>query len=275
MANLQFISDSPLGYELLVPRNAAFWSSVSSKVTVWYGPLPACNFRQWGTIMTDFDPAAFVRDVNAAGGSYHRLDLGNGLIIDGEYDMQPYLPYYGFPTSMKGMKALDVGTASGFFAVEFERRGAEVTAIDIYDDSFFSAVSKTAGSKARYVQKNIYDLSEDFGQYDLVFCGSLLLHLRDIFGAVQCLRSVCKGQMIIATGINIDPIVNDMPMCEFVGQKATEGDYWVYWHPNMKGLVKMALRAGFSEVEEVSIFVLKGTKTFTIGSPHGVVRAHV
>lgn len=224
---------------------------------------------------TDFDPSAFVRDVNAAGGSYHRLDLGNGLVIDGEYDMDSYLHYYSFPANMAGMKALDVGTASGYFALEFERRGAEVTAIDIYDDGFLNAVRATAGTKARYVQKNIYDLNEDFGQYDLVFCGSLLLHLRDIFGAVQCLRAVCKGQLILATGINLDPSATNIPMCEFVGQKAADGDYWVYWHPNMKGLAKMALRAGFSEVEEVSTFLLKGTKSYTTGSPHGIIKARI
>ena len=41
------------------------------------------------------------------------------------------LLHYGFPERMDGMDVLDVGRGSGFFAFEFERRRAAVTATDI------------------------------------------------------------------------------------------------------------------------------------------------
>jgi SAM-dependent methyltransferase len=62
---------------------------------------------------------------------YHSVDLGNGVIIDGDYDIREVLLHYGFPERMDGMDVLDVGRGSGFFAFEFERRGAAVTATDI------------------------------------------------------------------------------------------------------------------------------------------------
>jgi len=62
---------------------------------------------------------------------YHTIDLGNGLITPGCYDYRPSLPAFGFPNDMQGMKALDVGSATGFFAFEFEKRGASVTSIEI------------------------------------------------------------------------------------------------------------------------------------------------
>jgi len=57
---------------------------------------------------------------------------------------------------------------SGFFSFEMERRGAKVTA------------------------------------YDLVFCGSLLLHLTDPIRALWRLQSVTREQAIIATAIRPD-----------------------------------------------------------------------
>lgn len=62
---------------------------------------------------------------------YHAVDLGNGLVTPGANDYRVELPSFGFPSSMKGMRVLDVGSATGFFAFEFERRGADVTSVDI------------------------------------------------------------------------------------------------------------------------------------------------
>lgn len=62
---------------------------------------------------------------------YHTIELPDGRTTAGEYDHRPYLAQYGFPASMAGMSALDVGAADGFFSFEFERRGAaRVVAVD-------------------------------------------------------------------------------------------------------------------------------------------------
>lgn len=62
---------------------------------------------------------------------YHSVDLGNGVIVDGDYDIREVLLHYRFPERMDGMDVLGVGRGSRFFAFEFERRGAAVTATDI------------------------------------------------------------------------------------------------------------------------------------------------
>jgi tRNA (mo5U34)-methyltransferase len=62
---------------------------------------------------------------------YHTIDLGNDLITPGCYDYRPSLPAFGFPNEMQGISALDVGSATGFFAFEFEKRGASVTSVEI------------------------------------------------------------------------------------------------------------------------------------------------
>jgi tRNA (mo5U34)-methyltransferase len=67
---------------------------------------------------------------------YHTIDLGNGLITPGYNDYRGSWPTFKFPPDMAGMNVLDVGSATGFFAFEFERGGAAVTSIEIpsYDD---------------------------------------------------------------------------------------------------------------------------------------------
>src|SRR4051794_15786079 len=62
---------------------------------------------------------------------YHTLDLGEGLVTPGDYDFRDTVRLFPFPPDMKGMTVLDVGSATGFFAFEFERRGAAVTSVDL------------------------------------------------------------------------------------------------------------------------------------------------
>jgi tRNA (mo5U34)-methyltransferase len=62
---------------------------------------------------------------------YHTVDLGNGLITPGLHDYRGSLPDFQFPHDMRGMTVLDVGSATGFFAFEFERRGARVVSTEL------------------------------------------------------------------------------------------------------------------------------------------------
>ncbi len=62
---------------------------------------------------------------------YHTVDLGNGLVTPGVYDYRETMSAFGFPEDMSGMTVLDVGSATGFFAFEFERRGARVVSMEL------------------------------------------------------------------------------------------------------------------------------------------------
>ncbi len=62
---------------------------------------------------------------------YHTIDLGNGLVTPGLYDYRETIKDFHFPEDMSGMRVLDVGSATGFFAFEFERRGARVVSTEL------------------------------------------------------------------------------------------------------------------------------------------------
>jgi hypothetical protein len=63
---------------------------------------------------------------------YHTIDLGDGLVPPGAFDHRPFMQHYAIPQRLDGLRVLDVATFDGYWAFEFERRGAaEVVALDI------------------------------------------------------------------------------------------------------------------------------------------------
>ena len=203
---------------------------------------------------------------------YHTIDLGNGLVTPGHYDHRNYLEYFGLPDDLSGKTALDIGTASGFFSFEMEKRGAEVLAVDLprwmehdfgphykpdrtleelesYLNEPFKLAKRVLGSKVKKRSLNIYELSpKKLGLFELVFCGSLLLHLTDPIKALWKLRSVTGDMAIIATGIHKNE--NEKPLALFAGLSG--GTTW--WLPNKRCLEEMVASAGFKRWEIYSEF---------------------
>lgn len=221
---------------------------------------------------------------------YHTLDLGNGITTPGDYDHRPYLPYYGLPDDLTGKTALDVGAASGFFSFEMERRGARVTAVDLpawfshdfgpcyqpdktaeegrrYLHSPFSLAKQLLNSAVEKVEMSVYDLDpEKLGTFDLVFCGSMLLHITDPIRALWRLQSVTREVAIITTVISQED--SSKPVAEFVGHH--RGDGW--WFPNRACFEAMVQSAGFTGWEWYADFQLD-YRNGTPGPYHGVIRA--
>lgn len=62
---------------------------------------------------------------------YHTVELPYDLITPGLFDFRSSLPCFHFPEDMRGLHVLDVGSATGFFTFEFEKRGARVVCIEL------------------------------------------------------------------------------------------------------------------------------------------------
>ncbi len=199
---------------------------------------------------------------------YHTIELRPGIVTAGWFDLRSVVDALPWP-DVSGKRCLDVGTYDGFLAFELERRGAaEVVATDVAsheDWDFppavraggvellreiagekgrgFEIAARALGSKVRKVEINVYDLSrEALGTFDVVVCGSLLLHLRDPFRALEGIRSVCGGTFMSSEQI-------DVPLTAF--QRRTpltnmSGIGQVQWHvPNLAGHRGMIRAAGF------------------------------
>jgi tRNA (mo5U34)-methyltransferase len=228
---------------------------------------------------------------------YHTIDLGHGIVTPGQYDLAPLLKHYGIPASLAGRTVLDAGPAHGFFAFEFERRGATRVATaelpswtehdaspvlrDVFDHAPASVDEYHRGALGFAIQArrsrverqfcNIYDLTpERVGTYDFVFCASVLLHMTDPLRALYGLRRVCTGEAIICTGIDTHIHVKHQAYALFLGTATGQA----FWFPTMKCLEQMALAAGFARVEPVSTFNLRSSDG-KFNTPHGTIRAFV
>lgn len=62
---------------------------------------------------------------------YHTVELPGGLVTPGLYDIRASVASFCFPGDMRGMNVLDIGSATGFFAFEFARRGARVVSVEL------------------------------------------------------------------------------------------------------------------------------------------------
>jgi tRNA (mo5U34)-methyltransferase len=179
---------------------------------------------------TASDPSQVQRRLDEHPFWYHSIDVVPGATTKGWFDLRPIVDTLPWP-NVAGKRCLDIGTFDGYLAFELERRGAaEVVAIDVEDhllwdwppdyraadlprDPGFSGPPKGAGfrlaaelmgSKVDWRPLSIYDLDPaEIGTFDVVVCGTLLLHLRDPLRALEAVRSVTNGVFMSSEQIEL------------------------------------------------------------------------
>jgi tRNA (mo5U34)-methyltransferase len=201
---------------------------------------------------------------------YHTLELGEGVVTPGWFDTRTLAPRLPMPDELRGKRCLDIGTYDGFWAFEMERRGGDVTAIDILDDTRwdwpanaseghreaieqrkgrgdgFLIAKQALNSAVERLDCSIYELDPEIqGRFDFVYLGSLLLHLRDPVLALERVRAITRGQLLIvdAIALGLTLLGPRSPWISFYG------DGRPYWcKPNRVALVRMAQAAGWRAV---------------------------
>jgi hypothetical protein len=115
-------------------------------------------------------------------------------------------------------------------------------------------------SKVRFANARIYHVCPELfgGQvFDLVFVGTLLVHLRDPIGALMAARSVCADWLIASS-----PVVgqNDGNPGAYM-LLVTDGDDLTWWYPNKVCYRAWFLAAGFKSVN------VSRSATLTVDKP--------
>ena len=203
---------------------------------------------------------------------YHTMELAPGLETPGWLDHRAIVERIPFPSSLAGKRCLDVATFNGFWAFEMERRGAsEVVGIDVLDPEAwdwpagsdpetiaimarrqaggrgFEIAKRALGSSVERLDRSVYDLDEaDLGGFDVVYVGSLLIHLRDPVRALERVRSVCNGILILVDGIDL-PLTLTRPRTPVARLDGVGRPWW--WCLNSAGLARTAESAGFEVVQ--------------------------
>jgi tRNA (mo5U34)-methyltransferase len=182
------------------------------------------------------------------------------------------VPQLPFPQSLAGKRCLDVATFDGFWSFEMERRGAsEVIGIDILDPHAwdwpvlssdeliqtlerrkqggrgFGVAKEALGSAAEHRECSVYELDRsEIGEFDFVYVGSLLLHQRDPIRALERVRDVCRGQLLLVDNINL-PLSLLMPRRPAATLDGIGRPWW--WKMNAAAVVRAVESAGFRLVQ--------------------------
>lgn len=228
---------------------------------------------------------------------YHTLELGPDLVTPGLFDHRTYVERYGLPDDLTGLRALDVGAQDGFWSFELERRGAEVVALDLEDPAAldwpprlreegikrmaggfpladggaFGIAHRALDSSVQRRAVSIYDADAEQlgGKFDLVFCGTVLLHLRDPMLALERMAGLCRGRLVLAEEYSRRaerlPFSN---LAEFRG----ESPWMTWWIPTTKTWLSMVRCAGFDGVQRHARFNLAFASQRG-GVPHVVIHA--
>lgn len=225
---------------------------------------------------------------------YHTLELPGGVVTHGFFDHRPVLDRYGFPDSLAGTRALDVGTFDGYFSFEMERRGAEVVALDVPDVEALDwpVPSRIAGTTRFQPQHRNFDVArealgstvqrhfqsayavtpDEIGTFGRVFIGSVLIHLRDPVGALMNLYGMVEpgGVIHISEEVHrgLDLLGRRRPYAKF----QAISPHLTWWIGNRACWEHMLLAAGFVDVHHGATFVIpfNGARG---GVRHGVLTA--
>ncbi len=107
------------------------------------------------------------------------------------------------PADLTGCRALDIGCNAGFYSFELASRGADVTAIDIepryLEQARWAARQFGLEARLRFRQASVYELAGAGERFDLVCFLGVLYHLRHPLLALDLVRGVTGGRMILQT----------------------------------------------------------------------------
>jgi len=209
--------------------------------------------------------------VDCLAAEYGRTD---GVVVPGGVDLGSFVPA---TSRAERPTILFSGASDGFLSFELERRGAaEVVATDLSDHQLWDwpphlrakgleylnwvagpekgrglkLAKELLGSAVQLADVSAYDLSPDrLGEFDVVVCGSLLLHLRDPLRALAAIRSVCRGSFLCTNQIDmrLTVLARRAPTFRFHGTE----DECQWFVPNPAGHRHMVCSAGF-EIERES-----------------------
>jgi tRNA (mo5U34)-methyltransferase len=177
---------------------------------------------------------------------WHVIELPGGEVTPGGWDLRPTARELPWP-DVRGSRCLDVGTADGFWAFELERRGAaDVLATDLPSPfqakarRRFELARELLGSRVGYEERSVFELE---GEYDLVFMGFVLQMVRDPIGALEAIRRVCRGRLLLLDTVSLPLSFLPSPLARLDARKRTGAFEWFVF--NREGMRKAVELAGW------------------------------
>jgi tRNA (mo5U34)-methyltransferase len=192
------------------------------------------------------------------------MELVPGVVTPGAFDLRHTADAMPWPGPLSGLRCLDLGTMDGFWAFELERRGAgEVLATDVLDplrldrpaaeqppepgrrgsERNFALAAELLGSRIELRDLSVYDLDPaEIGEFDVIVMGYVLQMLRDPLRALEAIRRVCRGHLLLLDTVSLPLELLPAPLARLDARRgATE---WFVF--NRRGLRKALALAGWT-----------------------------
>jgi SAM-dependent methyltransferase len=207
---------------------------------------------------------------------YHAVELPDGRVLPGAWDLRGHEAAYLGGVDLTGKRVLELGPATGYLTFYMERLGAEVVSfeagfdvpidllpvrgvdhpeeklrvmqetIDRNHDAWWY-LHRQFGSRATFVQGNIYDMPADLGTFDVTLVGAILLHLREPWGALAQAAARTTGTMIVTEPLQDDEQPPEANIMRF--SPSAEHHMTNWWSIYPGAVVSMLSRLGFGRTE--------------------------
>jgi hypothetical protein len=192
---------------------------------------------------------------------YHCARLPDGSFLEGPWDLLDNESEYLGGIDVAGRSVLEFGPASGWLTLWMTQHGADVVVLDIGWDlasdliplatidlekargeSIWLATQvenawwylrRAYGHSARAVYAPVYDLPRDLGRHDVAVFGSILLHLRDPFRALEQAAAFTDDTMVVVEPLNVPVSDLDRPIMLWNPTRSTNWSGWWSFSPGV------------------------------------------
>jgi tRNA (mo5U34)-methyltransferase len=183
---------------------------------------------------------------------HQRFQLAPGVYTPGVNSVARLFRLAQIPDDLSGKTVLDIGASNGGVSFEAERRGASrVVAVDVPPIEFcgFDQLRELLGSKAEWVQASVYELPELLAeQFDLVLFFGVLYHLRHPLLALDRIRPLVRGRLLIETAVcdfQLGVRSSGKPLVRFYRRDELNGDPSNWFAPTVRGLLDWCRSSGY------------------------------
>ena len=209
---------------------------------------------------------------------YQTIELPGVGVIPGSWDHRDAVDVFLGHVDFNQKSVLDVGPANGFFSFEMEKRGAEVTAIDLGEDSPWDVVPhpysdeetlianmrnnvrmvenafwfahKALKSNVRLVYGSVYDVPSKIKEVDIALMSNVLQHFRDPLLAIQRVAQVVTEVIVITETMWCeDPAFISSTSMRFIPRAETPEANHSWWEVSPSFVIELLKLLGFQEVK--------------------------
>jgi SAM-dependent methyltransferase len=209
---------------------------------------------------------------------YHTMILPGIGTVQGNWDLNQNLRKYLGDVNFSEKRVLDVGCASGVLSFYMEQQGAEVISFDLdkngdWDMVPFAKYKKLTyirkdrkkiidrlnnaywlahrllDSKAKVVYGSVYAIPDAIGQVDISVYGSILLHLRDPFLALQSGLRLTRQVAIISEVLRDQQVKTTEPYLGFLPDARTVEPKDTWWDIRPEWVIAAIGVLGFEDTE--------------------------